>query len=81
MLVLCHPDLGVLGKVEDNWSRTSGVGDVKGSRYSPGDVLRPADLIVPLGDRPGKTQYVSLLEGVGAKEVSADLSGNHDYWS
>ena len=71
---LCVP-----GEVEDYRSRTSAACNVEGPGYGPRNVFSPAYLVVPFGDRPCKTQYVGLLEGICAEKVGSDLSRNHNY--
>ena len=70
--------LGVLRDVHQHRSRTAGAGDVERLVERRRDVVHIGHQVVVLGDGQGDAGHVRLLEGVGADERAADLTGDAD---
>ena len=69
----------VLRDVDEHRTRTAGRRDVERLGDRPRDVVAVADQEVVLGDRHGDAGDVGFLEGVGADQPTADLTGDGHY--
>src|SRR5579864_2463608 len=72
--------LRVLGDVDENGARAAGTGDDERLANGARDIFGAGDHHIVFGDGHGDAGNVDFLEGVGAEQLAADLSGDADDW-
>ena len=80
-LILYQCRLCILGKVQYHRTGTTALGNIESTRYSPGDILGTAYLVVPLADGLCHTHYVHLLKGIRTQHGSTHLTAYHHHGS
>ncbi len=73
---LCLFDLGVLADIDQHRAGAPAAGDVERLPHHLGDLIRPGDQVVVLGDGQGDAGHVRLLEGIPADQVGVHLPGD-----
>ena len=71
-------DLGVLTDIDQDRPGPAAAGDIKGLPHHLGDLIRPGDQVIVLGDRQGDAGYIRFLEGVAADQEGMHLPGDAD---
>ena len=79
VLILCLLICNILENVNKHRAGAAGAGDSKGLADHIGQVLRPADQVVALGDGHGDTGDIHLLEGILADEVLRHVDGDEHH--
>ena len=76
---LTSSNLGILGKVENDRTRTTAAGNIESTAHSPSHILWTTNLISPFRDRLGNTHQINLLERIRSQGTHTYLtSNNHD---
>src|ERR1700757_3439324 len=72
--------LCVLGDIDEDGAGPAGIGDQESFTNRAGYVFGAGNDDVVLGDRHGDAGDIDFLEGIGAEELAADLSGDANHW-
>src|SRR4029077_2055035 len=72
--------LRVLGDIDEHRAGPAGVRNHEGFANGACDVVRARYDHIVLGNRHGNAGDVDFLEGVGAEQFAADLSGDANHW-
>ena len=76
-LIIHHFRLCILGKVENNRTRTTTFGNVKSTCHRPSHIFSRTNLITPFRDWLGNTYQIDFLECIRTQQRSRCLTCNH----